>query len=209
MNSSASEFGKDLGLMHEVVVTARKAGFSREEWALLAHNESLCRDIRDVLTGHAQIKPFEHVVDLGADPCVPKDWSVVEHRKGKVAKLERKGDNLYLDGRKIEFFLSKEQSGIRLVRGNELFEELKKHSVLNANVLDYLLKHPHLIPETWKMDENGNSRYVFFWGTVYRGSSGRLSVRCLGRYCAGWWGWGSRWIDDGWSYKNPALVVEC
>ncbi|MEK7650606.1 MAG: hypothetical protein AAB364_01910 [Patescibacteria group bacterium] len=39
----AEEFGKDLGLMHEVVVMGRKAGFGREEWATIAHSESLMR----------------------------------------------------------------------------------------------------------------------------------------------------------------------
>jgi len=39
---------------------------------------------------------------------------------------------------------------------------------MNANVLDYLLAHPELIPEDWK------NKYVFFWGTIYRYSSGGL-----------------------------------
>lgn len=35
------EFGKDFGLMHEVVVTGRKAGADKEFWSVLAHNEDL------------------------------------------------------------------------------------------------------------------------------------------------------------------------
>lgn len=41
MNSD--QFGKDLGLMHEVVVMGRKTGFGRDEWAKLAHSETLMR----------------------------------------------------------------------------------------------------------------------------------------------------------------------
>jgi hypothetical protein len=37
------EFGKDLGLIHEVVVTGRKAGATKKFWAKLAHNEHLFR----------------------------------------------------------------------------------------------------------------------------------------------------------------------
>ena len=36
-----SEFGKDHGLLHEVVVTGRKVGAGEEFWAGLAHNEGL------------------------------------------------------------------------------------------------------------------------------------------------------------------------
>ncbi len=39
MNANKEEFGKDLGLMGEVVVTGRKAGMSKASWAFLAHNE--------------------------------------------------------------------------------------------------------------------------------------------------------------------------
>jgi len=39
------EFGKDFGLIHEVVVTGRKVGATKEFWAKLAHNEDLFRSI--------------------------------------------------------------------------------------------------------------------------------------------------------------------
>jgi len=38
-----TEFGKDLGLMHELIVMGRKAGFGRTEWATLAHSDTLMR----------------------------------------------------------------------------------------------------------------------------------------------------------------------
>ena len=37
------EFGKDLGLIHEVIVTGQKAGATKEFWAKLAHDESIFR----------------------------------------------------------------------------------------------------------------------------------------------------------------------
>ena len=45
------EFGKDFGLIHEVVVTGRKAGATKEFWAKLAHDENLfCLVIKQVLS---------------------------------------------------------------------------------------------------------------------------------------------------------------
>lgn len=42
MNSS--NFGKDLGLMHEIVVMGRKVGFGHSDWAKIAHSESFMRE---------------------------------------------------------------------------------------------------------------------------------------------------------------------
>jgi hypothetical protein len=50
-----------------------------------------------------------------------------------------------------------------------------------------------------------NCKYVFFWGTVYRGSDGRLCVRCLCWY-GDRWGWNDLWLDCGWSDDYPAAV---
>ncbi|MEZ4103803.1 MAG: hypothetical protein R3B60_00770 [Candidatus Paceibacterota bacterium] len=52
--SSASEFGKDFGLIHEVVVTGRKAGAGQAEWAKLAH-EDMWYKILPVLQGRAEV----------------------------------------------------------------------------------------------------------------------------------------------------------
>jgi hypothetical protein len=38
---NAAEFGKDHGLLHEVVVTGRKVGAGQEFWSALAHREDL------------------------------------------------------------------------------------------------------------------------------------------------------------------------
>lgn len=43
------EFGQDLGLIHEVVVTGRKVGADREFWAELAHDEGLFAHLVDVV----------------------------------------------------------------------------------------------------------------------------------------------------------------
>ena len=55
MGSASSEFGKDLGLMHELAVTGRKVGFIPEDWGILAHSEELLLQVLDVVCGQADI----------------------------------------------------------------------------------------------------------------------------------------------------------
>jgi len=55
----------------------------------------------------------------------------------------------------------------------DLYRATRGRRVLNANVLDYLLKNPSLIPKEWK--DIG----VVFWGTLYRSDENRLEARML------------------------------
>jgi hypothetical protein len=124
----------------------------------------------------------EHLIDLDADPFVPNSWSVVEHQKGGQFKW---------DASTVSLCLSKKQQSSKWIEGHKLREELEGKPVFNANLLDYLLKHPRLIPEEWK------GKYVFFWGTVYRSSRGSLYVRYL---C---------WDGDRWDWDYDWLVNYC
>ena len=69
--SSASDFGRDHGLILEVVITGRKAGWGPEEWAKLANNESLMREVRKVLLGTASIQS-----PVQAQPAVEAELNV-------------------------------------------------------------------------------------------------------------------------------------
>jgi hypothetical protein len=149
----------------------------------------LLADFRRVLLGHAVITVPEHLIDLDADPFTPNGWKVEEHQKGGQFKW---------DASKVALYLSKKQQH-GVIEGNKLREELKGKPVYNANLLDYLLKNPHLIPEKWK------GKYVFFWGTVYRDSGGSLCVRDL-FWGGGGWSWSGRWLDRGWFDDDPAAV---
>jgi len=137
-----------------------------------------------------------NIIDCDADPFVPDGWKVEEHKKG---------GQIDFDPAQVLLDLAMGQMGGKSIRGHELRKEHAGDRVLNANVLDYLLAHPDLIPEEWKKDEQGNTRYIFFWGTVYRRSSGYLCVRCL-CWSDGRWFWGGSWLDDGWSSRDPAAL---
>ncbi len=106
----------------------------------------------------------KHLIDMDAGPYVPDGWKVESHKKG---------GQLEWDSRKVQLYLSKEQQGEKYIEGNKLRKELETQPVYNANMLDYLLAHTDLIPEEWK------GKYIFFWGTIFRGAGGDLCVRDL------------------------------
>ena len=176
------------------VMSARQAAeldhaFERNGWTptdvkTLSKGGTLA-EFRKVLLGHAIITALGHFIDCDADPYVPAGWKVFEHRKG---------GQFNFSAALVKFRLDSGQKNGEYIGGNKLCKKFLGKPILNANVLDYLLKNPDLIPEDWKRDENGNARYIFFWGTIYRYSYGHTCVRYLG-----WndkWCWGAYWLDD-------------
>ena len=164
-------------------------GLSRAEVKKLTEG-TILGDVRKVLRGYASIVVAKHVIDLDADPVVPDGWSVEAHRKD---------GQFTWDAAKVALFLAYGQQNGKYVEGNKLRKELAEMPVFNVNLLDYLLKFPHLIPEEWK------DKYIFFWGTIYRGPSGHLSVRCLS-FIGGSWRWSSHWLAHGWDGDDPAAL---
>ncbi len=131
------------------------------------------------------------IIDCDAKPFAPKDWKVEEHTNGGQLEWDPNG---------VSFYLSKKQEGDSAIEGNELYKELKGKPVFNANVLDYLLAYPYLIPEEWK------SKRIFFWGTIYRYPNGDLSVRFL-YWDDDRWGWLGHWLGYDFSHGDPAAFV--
>ncbi len=130
------------------------------------------------------------IIDLDAAPFVPSGWKVEEHIRG---------GQLEWDSAKVALFLSEGQQNGKVIQGNQLREELKGRPVYNANLLDYLLAHPELIPESWK------GKHICFWGTICRASVGRLCVRYL--YWDGYrWDWDYLWLDNDFDDDSPAAV---
>ena len=191
MNSSVSEFGKDMGLMHEVVITGRKVGFTAENWGKLAHDEKIMAGVLEVLNGRAEIKQVSYLVDLDAPPMIPDGWKVESHVKGGQFKF----DPAKIDGT----YLSEEQKNGGCLEGNKLRKKLQGKNPYNANLLDFYLAHPELIPDSWK------GKAIFFWGTIYRNADGLLYVRCL-YWCGSRWNWNYYYLVDGWSGDSPAAV---
>ncbi len=179
-----------IGAMNQLSDALEAAGFTSEDVTKLKQFGDL-RGIKDILLGHAEIKAIENLIDCDADPFVPNGWSVVEHKKGGQLKW---------NPAEIELFLSKNQKNGKVINGSNLRKELADKPVLNANVLDYLLANPHLIPQEWK------GKNIFFWGTVYCNSDGYLNVRFLHWHGDGWhWHWFC--LDYDWHDYYPAALL--
>jgi hypothetical protein len=77
-------------------------------------------------------------------------------------------------------------------------ERLSNEQSANLATLQYLEKHPELLPEGWK------GKYIYGWGTVVRNRSGNLLVPCLiergGQVGLLW-----LWLGDAWGGRRPSL----
>lgn len=190
-----SDLMLDVDQASELKAAFRRGDWTNQEVKKLSEGTFLA-EVRKVLRGQAVISVPEHLIDCDVDPFLPDGWKVEEHQKGGALKW---------DPAKVAFHLSSKQKGDKYIQGHKLREELKGKPVYNANLLDYLIKHPHLIPEDWKKDEHGNTRYIFFWGTIYRYRDGYLCVRSL-YWGSGRWDWGHNWLDSAWDSNGPAAV---
>ncbi len=122
---------------------------------------------------------LNHIIDCDKAPLIPcDDWKVEEHIKG---------GQFTWNPEKVKLFLSVNQKDGKSIEGNKLRKELKDEPVMNANLLDYLLDHPHLIPEEWK------GKAVSFWGTIYRDSDEYLYFRFL-CFVVDRWEQGYNWL---------------
>ena len=185
----SDELMLDVGQANEIKLAARRAGATNADLKRLSQGDVFAQ-ILPVLRGLGEVIITKYIVDLDADPFVPSDWKVVEHTRG--GKLE-------FDPRKVQLYLDEEQQAGRLIVGNKLREKLKGKTVFNANLLEFYLKNPHLIPDEWK------GKAVFFWGTIYRDSLGNLCVRCL-YWNDSSWDWRYRWLDDRFHDRSPAAI---
>jgi hypothetical protein len=128
-------------------------------------------------------------VDLDAAPYVPEGWKVESHTKG---------GKILFSPNMVDLYLSEEQRTV-LTQGDDLRKKVEVKNPYNANLLDFYLAHPELIPESWK------GKYVFFWGTIYIRADGRPHVRSLG-WNVDRWDWYCTWLDFAWGSNSPAAV---
>lgn len=141
------------------------------------------------------------VIDFDAAAFVPDGWRI--DPKDQLPNAVR--GQVEFDPAKIRLHLDPAQKSGRIV-GNSLKTKLADLPVLGAQALEYCLANPSQIPESWKFDEQGNARYICFWGTVYRRSVGRACVRCL-CWFGGQWDWRCDWLGSGFDVQGPAAVL--
>ena len=147
-------------------------------------------------------KPSGRMIDCDVQPFIPDGWSI--RSEDQIAS--RILGQLEFDPTKVKFHLEEAQKTGPVV-GTELLKQLEGKPVLPANVLDGLLANTAIIPDSWKQrDEQGNIRYVCFWGTVYRDSDGYRCVRYLD-WRRGQWHWYYYYLANGVDGQYPAAVA--
>ncbi len=148
------------------------------------------RKVRQLRLGLAELVLHKYIIDLDAAPYVTSQWKVVSHQNGGEFKWwPDVGFYLHVDPDQEEGFG---------VNGDRLRSKLEKLPVLNANVLDFLIRNKNLIPEKWKGCD------VCFWGTVYEDARGSF-VRSL--YWTGeHWNTGIEFLDRAWDGRRPAVL---
>ncbi len=186
----------------EVERLVKKYNFSEHDKNLLRE----CLGQLQVVTNR-RIRPI--IIDLSRAPKPPFDGAVIDTDNPSLrkAKIEKRQDGkLYIDGQKVVLYLSEKQKLDEYIVGHKLREELTGKPVLTAAILDALVEHPELFPESWKKDEEGNTRYVFFWGTIFRHSDGFLYVRCC-FFGDGQWDVYNHCLDEVWRFVSPAALL--
>lgn len=100
------------------------------------------------------------------------------------------------------------EEGEGLVSGEEKLLRLKaKSSIrLDAGAFQAIWENREMIPDSWKVDATGNTRYIYFDGTVLRSPSGLRYVLYL-YFEDGEWYWDYDWLSDGRSSGNPSAVL--
>jgi acyl dehydratase len=134
----------------------------------------------------------KHIIDCDAEPYLPKDWTVIDHRKGGM---------LEWNPTKIKFYLSEGQKGAKSINGHDLRTELAEIPVLNANVHDYLMINPHVIPEDFR------DKHLCFWGTIFRSPGGGYYVRCMCWSGQKWCSY-NYWLNFDFRSHFPALLLD-
>ena len=214
------------GQVHQLVNRLEAEGFTPEDITNFGQSKAILVGLRGVLRGTHEIKLVTKLeeekpkperirvinettilVNLDAPPNLPFNGAKIDFQSGSGwIQIEKRADGLYADDRKVIMYLSEHQKGKKVLRGHELQEELSGKLVLHPNIMDALCEYPHLIPEGWKVDEEGNTRYIFFWAVIFRHADGSLYVRCL-CFLDGRWRRHCRWLDGGWLFQHPAALL--
>ncbi|OHA26678.1 MAG: hypothetical protein A3D56_02640 [Candidatus Taylorbacteria bacterium RIFCSPHIGHO2_02_FULL_45_35] len=164
-------------------------GFSEGDLEYVSQNQSVLGKLLELVRG---------AIDCDTPVFIPDGWEVLPEAEQLPNRVKGK---FAWNPKEVTLHLANGQKNGKWIEGNKLRKELVKQPVYTAHLLDYLLvtENQHLIPEEWK------GKWIFFWGTIYRGRYGNLYVRCL-YWCGGRWFWSYYWLDDVWFGAYPAAV---
>jgi len=142
----------------KLIAALKKERYKPEEVAKL---RQLLPRLRDIIYGRAEVMVVKHVVDCNIDPVVPEDWKL--HRHNGIGKLE-----LELKNGKLHRLVDERGRRISLNRRRA-----------PANVLDYLVASPHIIPD--------DRETIYFRGTEFLHPGKFICIRVLIQSAPGHW----------------------
>jgi hypothetical protein len=193
MNSQIIEgkFVMTVEQAHDFHLAAQRAGLRGGDVESFVDVHNL-RKLLPFFRGHSEVRPIDFVIDFDAPPVVPKGYVLRSHHKTFSGKgiFNRIGDKLLLfDGKtperwRFDLHLVSHQTGEKTVDGSRVQEEIEKVRrnktlVLDVNCRDLFIKNPQLIPESLRRDNEGNSHWIYFWGTTFCDRDGREHVPYL------------------------------
>lgn len=161
---------------------------TRREWA---------DHLQQFVFGQPTAQDLTFTIDFDAKTFIPVGWEVREEDQ----LPNRVRGQVDWDPSKVKLYFAPTQQGGNPIQGHKLREELKDQPVYGAQMLDFLLANPQLIPEELK------GEFWFFWDTIYRRSDGNLYVRCLDWH-QGQWDWSYSGLGQIWDIQNPAAISE-
>jgi hypothetical protein len=207
-NKLAESIKSDINLFRSTVDTGGFDNVGGEE-AKSEAQKKILRNLdkveamkKNLDSGNIPERDPEKEIDTTSTPKIPSWLKSIEENDISLGIIEWDKEKY-----KDSLFLSPEQSSGGSINGEKLLEQIKnkKISVLNSNVLDYLLEHKDEIPEEWKeKTSDGKTKFIYFWGTIFHLSDGSRSVRCLYWDGSDWDG-NSDWLSDDWGDRGPAV----
>lgn len=154
-----------------------------------------------VIVGKPTIIPIDRTTPpFNPTEFIGKDWKIVEEDERSLALAE-----INLDEVQFESMLNEGEAS---VKGETKLERLKSagHIRLDAKIFQILWENQQLIPESWKEKINGNTRYIFFDGTVLFHPDGSRNVLYL-YWGDGRWRWSYDWLSLDWRVNDPSVVL--
>ena len=179
------------GLQNLIICNPKEAG---RQFTAFLKNGGRVVTLGSQIINIDRAKPFDPVA------FIDKDWTINEQDEKSLALTE-----VGITKVRFETMLKSNESS---VVGEEKLKRLKKAGYirLDAKVFQTLWENQDLIPESWKEKINGNTRYIFFDGTILRYPDGRRCVLFL-CWCGDRWNWSCSWLDGGCSSNYPSAVL--
>lgn len=184
------------------VVVRERVGLEILDW-IIAEGEQVFRtalyDLTDKYKEYLlyQKQLSESVIDFNSTPVCPPGLTIAPDSEQIASRVRGKRN---LSEIRVGLHLDDGQTNGRWLGGYDLKAKLEGQPVLGAQLLDFYLEHPDLIPEDWK-----KKGWIFFWGTIYHGASGSLYVRYFAWNGTGWYS-GCHRFDGTWNDSGPAAV---